>query len=257
MKNLFFANSDGSVSRGALVLNLIFVFLIFDFLSYFVFSQSMYQFNWDSVYEYRAKFIEGFFTTVVISFFALFLSLAIGFLIAFGQRSLFLPIRFFSRFYVELIRGTPLLVQILLFFYIFANAFGFDDRYVAGVVILSIFSGAYMAEILRGAIESIGKDQHEAAFALHLNTIQKYRYIIIPQAIKRAIPAIAGQFASIIKDSSLLSIISIREFTMNAQEVNAFTYSTIESYIPLAIGYLALTYPISWYSKSLEKKFSY
>ncbi len=78
-------------------------------------------------------------------------------------------------------------------------------------------------------------------------------YIIFPQAYKRILPPLTGQFASIIKDSSLLSIISISEFTMNAQEVNAYTYSTLESYIPLALGYLALTYPISLYANKLEK----
>ncbi|MGB0990110.1 MAG: amino acid ABC transporter permease, partial [Halarcobacter sp.] len=77
---------------------------------------------------------------------------------------------------------------------------------------------------------------------------------IFPQAFRRMLPALTGQFASIIKDSSLLSIISISEFTMNAQEVNAYTYSTLESYIPLAIGYLLLTYPISYYTNRLEAK---
>ena len=87
-----------------------------------------------------------------------------------------------------------------------------------------------------------------------MNNYQMYRYIIFPQAFKRMLPALTGQFASIIKDSSLLSIIAISEFTMNAQEVDAITYSTLESYIPLAIGYLILTYPISYYTKSLENK---
>ncbi len=84
-----------------------------------------------------------------------------------------------------------------------------------------------------------------------MTNYQMYAYVIFPQAFNRMLPALTGQFASIIKDSSLLSIISISEFTMNAQEVNAYTYSTLESYIPLAIGYLLLTYPISYYYKIL------
>ena len=86
-----------------------------------------------------------------------------------------------------------------------------------------------------------------------MSNYQIYRYIIFPQAFKRMLPSLTGQFASIIKDSSLLSIIAISEFTMNAQEVDAITYSTLESYIPLAIGYLLLTYPISYYTNRLEK----
>lgn len=157
--------------------------------------------------------------------------------------------------YVELIRGTPLLVQILIFFYIFANALGLDNRYVVGTVILAMFSGAYISEIIRASIKSVELEQYESAQALGLSDWQMYRYIIFPQAYKRMLPPLAGQFASIIKDSSLLSIISISEFTMNAQEVNAYTYSTLESYIPLAIGYLLITYPISYYSTQLEKRY--
>ncbi len=110
-----------------------------------------------------------------------------------------------------------------------------------------------MCEIIRAAIESIEVEQYETSISLGMTNYEMYRYIIFPQAFKRMLPALTGQFATIIKDSSLLSIISISEFTMNAQEVNAYTYSTLESYIPLAIGYLLLTYPISFYTNRLEK----
>lgn len=109
-----------------------------------------------------------------------------------------------------------------------------------------------MSEIIRAGITSIDKGQYESAKSLGFTPLQSYIYIIFPQAYKRILPSLTGQFASIIKDSSLLSIISISEFTMNAQEVNAYTYSTLESYIPLAIGYLILTYPISFWAKRLE-----
>lgn len=219
-----------------------------------MFATTQYEFNWGVLWEYRKKFVDGFFMTVIISFFALILSLVIGLFFAYGQNSKFIFLRIFSRIYVELIRGTPLLVQILIFFYVFAANLGFDNRYVVGVFILAIFSGAYVTEIFRAGIESIDEAQFEAAKSLGFDTFQSYRYIIFPQAYKRIIPPLTGQFASIIKDSSLLSIISISEFTMNAQEVNAYTYSTLESYIPLAIGYLLLTYPISFYASILEKK---
>jgi len=202
-----------------------------------MFSGTDYNFNWEGIYEYRQKFIDGFFTTIYISFFALILSFFIGLFFAYGQNSKIILLRFFSRFYIEIIRGTPLLVQVLIFFYVIAANLGLDNRYVAGVLILSIFSGAYISEIVRAAIFSIPKEQYETGLAY-----------------KRIIPPLTGQFASIIKDSSLLSIISVNEFTMNAQEVNSYTFSTLESYIPLAIGYLLLTYPISLWSRRLEKK---
>lgn len=219
-----------------------------------MFTTISYDFQWDSIYEYKQKFIDGFLMTIYISFFALILSLIIGVVFAYGQNSKFIMLRFFSRFYIEIIRGTPLLVQILIFFYVFANNLGFDNRYIVGTVILAMFSGAYVSEIIRAGITSIDKGQYESAKSLGFTPLQSYIYIIFPQAYKRILPALTGQFASIIKDSSLLSIISISEFTMNAQEVNAYTYSTLESYIPLAIGYLILTYPISFWAKRLEDK---
>lgn len=218
-----------------------------------MFMSVSYDFHWDVVWEYRNKFRDGFIMTLVISVFSLFLSLAIALFFTYGQNSCLIFLRFLSRFYVETIRGTPLLVQILVFFYVFASALGLENRYVAGVVILALFSGAYVSEIIRAGIESIDIEQYESAKSLGFTPFQTYRYIILPQAYKRIIPPLTGQFASIIKDSSLLSIISISEFTMNAQEVNAYTYSTLESYIPLAIGYLMMTYPISWYAKNLER----
>ena len=222
-----------------------------------MFTTISYDFYWESIYEYKQKFIDGFLITIYISFFALILSLVIGIIFAYGQNSKIIIVRFFSRFYIEIIRGTPLLVQILIFFYVFANNLGFDNRYIVGTVILAMFSGAYVSEIIRAGVKSIDKGQYESAKSLGFTPTQSYMYIIFPQAYKRILPPLTGQFASIIKDSSLLSIISISEFTMNAQEVNAYTYSTLESYIPLALGYLVLTYPISHYASRLEKNMKY
>ncbi|MBP7769555.1 MAG: amino acid ABC transporter permease [Aliarcobacter sp.] len=234
--------------------NFILISILISFSIYLMFSNMSYNFNWSQVYEYKQKFINGFIMTFIISFFALILSFIIGLFFAYAQNSKLILLRFFARFYIEIIRGTPLLVQILIFFYVFANNLGFENRYIVGTFILAIFSGAYVCEIIRAAIESIEKEQFETSLSLGMTSYQMYRYIIFPQAFKRMLPALTGQFASIIKDSSLLSIIAISEFTMNAQEVDAITYSTLESYIPLAIGYLILTYPISHYTKSLEKK---
>jgi len=220
----------------------------------YVFAQTAYEFDWSGVWEYRWKFVIGFENTLIISICSLVLSLLVGLFFAFAQSSPFLPLKIFSRVYIELIRGTPLLVQILLFFYVFADAFGFEDRFLSGIFIMAIFSGAYMSEIIRAGIDSVQKEQHEAALSLNFSTFQKYRFIIFPQAIKVMLPSLVGQFANLIKDSSLLSIIAVSEFTMNAQEVNAYTYSTLESYIPLAVGYMLLTFPLSLYSKRVENR---
>ena len=181
-------------------------------------------------------------------------SCLIGIFLALLRRTPFLPLRYLARIYVETIRGTPLLVQLLIFYYVVADSFHIENRYLVGVLTLSAFSGAYISEVIRSGIESIGNSQLDSARAIGLTTPQTYRYVILPQAIRQILPPLAGQFASLIKDSSLLSIISISEFTFNAQNVSSYTYSNFESYLPLALGYLLLTLPISLWTQSLERR---
>ncbi len=231
--------------------------LLIGLLFFFSFHQLNYRWSWAAIYPYHQKFLQGWLTTLWISIASLGLSIAIGLLFALAQRSSFLPLRYFGRIYVELVRGTPLLVQILIFFYVVADAFHVTDRYRVGILTLSFFSGAYISEILRAGIESVGESQLESARAIGFTRAQTYRYIVFPQALRQSLPPLAGQFVSLIKDSSLLSVIGIGEFTLNAREVNSVTYSTLESYLPLAIGYLLLTLPISLWTRYLEKKHQY
>jgi len=213
--------------------------------------------NWAALFPYWPKFVQGWLLTLVISSASLLLSFVMGLMAALARRQSFLPLRYLSMIYIEVVRGTPLLVLILILFYVVGNAFGLENRLVAGVLILSFFSGAYLAEIFRAGIEGVGESQIESARAIGLSPLQIYQHVIFPQALRQSLPPLAGQWVSLIKDSSLLSIISISEFTLNAQEVNSFTYSTLESYLPLAAGYLLLTLPVTWWSRVLEKKFRY
>lgn len=234
-------------------LALLLVALVF----YFSFSRLLYHWGWGSVWNYRRLFLQGWWTTAWISVASLGLSTLIGLCFALARRTRFLPLRYFSKIYIELVRGTPLLVQILIFFYVVAAALRVENRYLVGILVLSFFEGAYIAEIIRAGIEAVGKSQLESARAVGFTRAQTYRYVIFPQALRQSLPPMAGQLVSLIKDSSLLSIISINELTLNAQQVNAFTYSTLESYLPLAIGYLILTLPISLWTRWLEKRMKY
>ena len=252
------APSDGRpVERAACVVAWSFVALLTAALFTFAFNQLHYGWNWPAIWAYRQKFVQGWLMTVAISAAALLVSVHIGVVTALARRARFLPLRYAAALYVEAVRGTPLLVQILILFYVVANAVGVENRYVVGVLALSLFAGAYLAEMVRAGTESIRDSQLESARAIGLTRGQTYRYVIFPQVVRQLIPPLTGQFASIIKDSSLLSIIALNEFTLNAQEVNAFTYSTLESYLPLAAGYLLLTLPISLASRILERKFHY
>lgn len=213
--------------------------------------------DWSSVWAYRTMFFKGWLITIGLSIASLLLSLLIGLMAALCSRSKMPLLTFISHLYIEIIRGTPLLVQILFFFYVVANHIGLENRYVAGVVILSLFNGAYIAEMIRSGIEAVSATQLESAQAIGLSPFQAYRFVIFPQAFRQIIPPLTGQFASIIKDSSLLSIIGINELTNSAQQINSATYSTLETYLPLGLAYLVLTLPISLWSKRLEKRFRY
>lgn len=257
----YFAVSDEPGSPPASwpvrVFNFALAFLAISLVFYFSFLRMANQWNWAVIYQYRAAFLQGWLTTVAISICALVLSVLMGLASALARRSRFLFLSCLARIYVELIRGTPLLVQILFLYYVVGNAYGVNNRFAAGVIILSLFSGAYISEIMRAGIESVGRSQLESARAIGLTRAQTYRYVIFPQAVRQTLPPLAGQFASLIKDSSLLSIIGVSEFTLNAENVNATTFATLTSYLPLAAGYLILTLPISLWTRRLEKRHSF
>lgn len=207
--------------------------------------------------EFRFRIWSGFLATLGLSFFSLICSLFIGILSAAGQSSSVLFIRLFCSVYVKFIRGTPLIMQIYLFFYIVGTAWGVDNRFMAGVLILSIFEGAYIAEIIRGSLLSLEESQLEAARAVGFSRRQTWRFVILPQMIARTLPALTGQFASIIKDSSLLSIIAVIELTQTMREISAVNFRLFECYLFLGILYLCLTLPISLVSERLERRFQY
>ena len=233
------------------------VSIVFAGLVWLAAARVDYDWNWAGVWEYREMFLKGWLATVVISVSALVGSGLIGIVGAVCLQSRNLLLEAVVRVYVELIRGTPLLVQLLIGFYLVATAVGLENRYVAGTVILSLFSGAYMVEIFRGGLAAIPRGQHDAAAAIGLSRWQAFWLVILPQAARIVLPPVAGQLASLIKDSSLLSVIAISEFTLAAQEVNSFTYSSLESYLPLAAGYLMLTLPLSWTAGVLERRFHF
>jgi polar amino acid transport system permease protein len=166
-------------------------------------------------------------------------------------------VRELAELYVETFRGTPLLVQIYIFYFCIAAAVRFDNAVIIGIITLAFFSGAYISEMVRAGIESIDKGQIEAAKSTGLDYWQTMRHVIFPQALRRIIPPVTGQFVSLIKDSSLLSVISVRELTKASEVINATTYKTFEAYLPLAVLYLLLTYPLSQLTQRLERKLRY
>jgi polar amino acid transport system permease protein len=154
---MFETDSRPQASLAAKIISAFIALALVASIFYFSFHQITYRWNWHAIAPYRSHFFSGWLMTLQISATALVLSTTIGVLFALFRRSRILPFRYFRNIYVEVVRGTPLLVQILIFFYIVADAFHVRDRYFAGVLILSFFSGAYISEIVRAGIESIGR----------------------------------------------------------------------------------------------------
>jgi polar amino acid transport system permease protein len=219
--------------------------------------------DWAKAWEYRESLWRGWRLTLGISLAALAGSIVFGLLFLLGQRSPLPVLRRTCRGFLEFVRDTPLLVHLLFgYFVIFAPllsrplaAQGFEDKVVIGVLLLSLFGGAYLGEILRGGVDSIPRAQWDSARAVGFSPLQVYRHVIFPQALRRVLPAVAGLFVSLIKDSSLLSVIGVSEYFYNTKNFISRSYAGLEGYVPLALGYLILTLPVAWLSHWLEKRF--
>ncbi len=244
--NKYFINGDDKIELKGLDSNFSFDFQV---------GEDLYEGDYiASKEELRAgPVLSGLWITLKISFFALLLTLVIGIIVALMKLSSMIFLKDIATVYITIVRGTPLLVQIFLFYFIVANIFELE-RIVAGIFSLGIFFGAYVAEILRGAIVSIDKGQLEAAKSLGISNYQAMRYIILPQAFKRALPTLVGETISLVKDSSLVSVISITDLTKVGKEIVANTFSPFETWIVIALLYLSITSILSYVGHRLEKK---
>ncbi|MEG0291325.1 MAG: amino acid ABC transporter permease [Anaerovoracaceae bacterium] len=207
--------------------------------------------------NFKDRIWQGFWMTLSLSLMSLVLSLILGVTAAVCQNSGILPLKYLALVYVKIIRGTPLIMQIYLFYYIIGTAWGVDNRFISGVIILSVFEGAYISEIIRGSLLGIDSIQIEAAKAVGFNKNQTIKHVIMPQLLARTVPALTGQFASIVKDSSLLSTIAVIELTQTMREISADNFKLFECYMFLGILYLCITMPLSLISDKLESRFDY
>ena len=235
----------------------------FAWLCVTIFNRLGKQPDWAKAWEYRESLWRGWKLTLLLSLGSLLGSIVFGMLFLLGQRPPLPVIRKTCRGFLEFVRDTPLLVHLLFgYFVIFAPllsrplaAQGFEDKVIIGGLLLSLFGGAYLGEILRGGVESIPRTQWDSARAVGFSPVQVYRYVIFPQALRRVLPAVAGLFVSLIKDSSLLSVIGVSEYFYNTKNFISRSYAGLEGYVPLALGYLVLTLPVAWLSQWVEKRF--
>jgi His/Glu/Gln/Arg/opine family amino acid ABC transporter permease subunit len=200
--------------------------------------------------------LQGAWMTIKLAFFTVLVGSVLGTIIAMMRLSKYMLFRFISGFYVEFLRGTPLLVQVYLFAYGITGVFS-QLRYppiVGGLIALSLNSGAYIAEIMRSGILSIDKGQTEAASSLGLTNFMTIVYVILPQAIKNILPALGNEFITVIKESSIVSIIGITELMYQADTIRNNTYKPFEPLIVVAIMYFVLTFTLSKLLGLVERK---
>jgi len=198
--------------------------------------------------------LKGLKITLNLTWISLILTYIIGLVTALMRLSNSLLARGIARVYLEITRNTPLLVQIFFMYFVVAPILDID-RFVAGVLALSLFEGSYASEIYRSGIVAVNKGQWEASYTLGLSTYQNYRYIILPQAIRRILPPLTSQAVSLIKDSSLVSVIAIYEMTMQANEIASETFLVFEIFFTIAAIYLVLAITLSQIVAYFEKRY--
>ncbi|MGQ0587622.1 MAG: ABC transporter permease subunit [Gammaproteobacteria bacterium] len=195
----------------------------------------------------------GLWITLKISAASLVFSLGLGLVAGLGRVSSNPAARNLAATYVEIIRGTPLLVQIFIFYFFIGTVLELSP-FTAGVAALAVFTGAYVAEIVRAGIEAVPRGQMEAARSLGMSYAQAMRFVVLPQALRRTLPPLAGQFISLVKDSSLVSVIAITDLTKAGREVVSSTFTPFEVWFTVALMYLALTGSLSLLVRRLERR---
>lgn len=203
--------------------------------------------------EHGLAFLKASWTTIAITAVSLLIAMIIGLVFAGFKISSSKMLNWIANIYIGVIRGTPLIVQIMFLYYGLANIINLDS-FTAGAVALGIHTGAYIAEIFRGAIQSIDRGQFEAARSLGMSSRFAMQRIIFPQAFKRSIPPLANQFIIGLKDSSLVAYIAVTDLYNTALSAQGENYMPFETYFVVGIYYLIIVLIFTWIAKKIEQK---
>src|SRR5690625_3317094 len=218
-------------------------------------GEIMFGFDWAGVVEFFPQLMTGLYYTLLISVLGLLLGFILGAIFGFGSVAKNKIIYGISTVYIEVVRGTPVLVQAIWIYFALPLIIGMNiESITAGVIVIAINSGAYIAEIVRGAVQSIEKGQMEAGRSLGLDHGQSMRYIIWPQAFKRMIPPLGNQFIISIKDTSLLSVILVPELIFQGRLIAANHFNAVEIYTAVALFYLVITLSLSLILRQIERR---
>ena len=216
------------------------------------------QFNWLGVVDYIPALLQGLYYTLLISVVGLVIGFILGAIFGLGRISRSKILYGISAIYVEVLRGTPVLVQAIWIYFALPLIVGFNiPSLAAGIIVIGLNSGAYIAEIVRGAVQSVEKGQMEAGRSLGLSRHLTMRYVIWPQAFKRMIPPLGNQFIISIKDTSLLSVILVPELIFQGRLIASNHFNAVEIYTTVAIFYLVITLTLSKILNLMEKRLNH
>ena len=210
--------------------------------------------------EYMPYFIEGIKWTLLISFISVLVGAILGAIICFMKMSKFeifkiKPLKVMATIYVEIIRGTPMILQIMIAFVAFDELLGLNVQpLTAGIIAVSLNSAAYVSEIIRGGIDAVDKGQLEAARSLGMNKTKAMRLIILPQAIRNILPAIGNEFVTVIKESSMASVIGVGELMYASKVVRGATFRSFEPLIVAAAFYFVITFALGRALNYVERR---
>lgn len=212
-----------------------------------------YEYDFSVISNNMDIFIEGTLKTLEISAIALLLAIPIGIIFGMGRISRNPVFRLISSIYVEVMRGVPLLVLLIWIFFVLGQFLKLGS-YWGSIIGLAIFTGAFIAEIVRSGIQSVPKGQMEAARSSGMTYWQAMRLIILPQAFRRVLPPLASQFIMLIKDSSLISVIGATELTLAAKNLVSTTLRSIEIWTFVGLLYFVMTFTLSMIIRVIERR---
>lgn len=213
----------------------------------------MYIYDWSVIGRNMDVFIDGALKTLEISLISILFAIPIGIIFGLGRISKNKIFQLISSVYVEIIRGVPLLVLLMWIYFVLGQFFKLGS-YWGAITGLSIFAGAFIAEIVRSGIQGVPKGQMEAARSLGMSHTKAMTHIILPQAFRRVLPPLASQFIMLIKDSSLVSIIAATDLTLNAKNLVATSFRSIEIWTFVALIYFIMTFSLSLIIRYFEKR---
>lgn len=212
-------------------------------------------FNWAGVIEFLPALALGLYYTLLVSIIGIGIGFVIGAFVGLGRITQFKPLYWLSTAYVELIRGTPVLVQAIWIYFALPLIINYTlPSLVAGIIVIALNSGAYIAEIVRGAVQSVDKGQMEAGRSLGMGKHVTMLHVIWPQAFRRMIPPLGNQFIISIKDTSLLSVILVPELIFQGRLIAASHFNAVEIYTTVAAFYLVITLTLSKVLSLVEKR---